>query len=852
MKAQCEAAVRAAAGAAKLTKADLDGIESRIVGAMKTLRRSDPSAWAKMDTAARMNAAAKLARERYVESVARGAARLADRLSKKARNDAAIAAVKPGKNGRLAALDRSLFYEGAERGGTTSLEKDIQATIAMFWRKLEGEHSLVMQAPEKQAAIYDELFGKDSGDPQAKAAAKAVRAAMDEMFEAAQHAGIADNPLENWTLPQKRDWTRMGDRETWIKKQMERLDLSEFVEPDGSQMSPERIRETLEESFATLATNGANKLDGQGGKGKLGVRGPRQLHYKDGASLKAEMDDYGYGFNLKEIVRSHIRSVARDLAIADREGYMADTDVAERAAAAHAADLAAVTSAHDKRTIEKTYTKFKRNWQVLRRGSVPGNARWANAMRLVRSVMSSSMLGASNALPDPGMAAVYLNSIHLNIGHFLQDMGAGMVATKANRFRIGQAGIFMEGLHDAAQRFGEDTFAPTARAANFLNHGVYVGSSLRMWDRGQASGIGGAVMRTLGEHLHKMPDDFEKLDAPSLDYLRRKGVTQELWQTWRLADLDKGPDGNAPMLTPDSIAEIPDEKLEPIARAKLGAKASDAAVAAQVRALRRDAQVKLLSSIYTDMQAAGRGFSGMSIRDQVDQGYDRLEAGTFMGELIRTLVMIRQVPIGIFKTHMLDVPKRFDSRLARWMYRAKFLAATTLLGGLGVQLKNIAFGADPDNMQDPKFWAKALAASGGLGLYGDALFSPANSEHPEGLATKIAGPLGTATDDFTKIFMEAKADPAKFTDNRWQGELLRFVRNNATPFMRLWYVRAAFDHLVYQQMQEMLNPGYNERVRHRMLHPGGDQAPRPTWWSPGETQPERAPDLGAAVGQPTQ
>src|SRR5690348_16050595 len=133
MKPECEAAVRAAAGNVKLTKADLDGIQARIVGAMKTLRRCDPEAWAKMDTKARMNAAAELARKRYVENVAQAAARTADRLAKKARGDAAIAAVKPGKNGRLAAMDRALFYEVAERGGTTSLEKDVQAQIATFW-----------------------------------------------------------------------------------------------------------------------------------------------------------------------------------------------------------------------------------------------------------------------------------------------------------------------------------------------------------------------------------------------------------------------------------------------------------------------------------------------------------------------------------------------------------------------------------------------------------------------------------------------------------------------------------------------------------------------------------------------
>lgn len=834
MKPECEAAIRAAAGGAKLTKADMDAIQARILGAMKSIRRENPEAWLSMDASARYKAAAALARKRYVEGTARANAQAIQRLAIKVRDDAKVAAVAPGKNGRIASMLASEFYKADEKGGSTGIDMDTRAIASNFWRKLEGEHALVMQDPTKQENLWRELYGEHTGDDVAKATAKAIRKQMDALGMAEVDAGIVDHLIEKY-VPQARDWTLMGNRETWIAKQMDRQDLGEYINADGTPKTPEQIRESMEEMFASLATNGANKLDGRGGfAGKTGGRGHRQIRYKDGASHMAEMADYGHGANVYEIVKAHIQHSARDLAAAQRHGNMADVDVMARAQAARAADLLATEDAAGKKQVEKTFHKFQALWEAQRRGSTPGNARWANVARMMRAVLQSSMLGASNALPDAGMAQAYLQAVGLQTRHIIGDFAAGAVPTKENRFRIGQAGIFSEGLHDSHQRFGEDEFATGAMVSKFLSNGVYKAMGLRLWDRAMANGISSAIMRSQGEWLHKFPDDMAALDAKSLDYLQRKGVTQDHWSTWRMAELDHGPDGNAPMLTPDSIEAIPDDKFT--------GKTPD-----EGRRLKLDAQVKLLSIMQTDMQTAGRGFAGMSLRDRYDLHLLQNPAGTFTGELLRTLLAMRQVPLGIFRTHMLDVPGRFDTRTAAWLYRAKFVALTTLLGGLGVQLKQVAFGQDPQSLADPKFWGRAVLASGGLGLYGDALFLPPNGEHTEGMLLKMGGPAVTAASDLTDIINAARADPSKFDSPTWQSQALKFVRNNATPFMRLWYVRAAFDHLVYQQLQDMVNPGYSWRVRRAM-----EKRQESTWWPVGGAKPERAPNAGALVGQPAQ
>ena len=70
---------------------------------------------------------------------------------------------------------------------------------------------------------------------------------------------------------------------------------------------------------------------------------------------------------------------------------------------------------------------------------------------------------------------------------------------------------------------------------------------------------------------------------------------------------------------------------------------------------------------------------------------------------------------------------------------------------------------------------------------------------------------------------------------------LRWVRKNATPFANLWYTKAAFNHMVYDQMQDALAPGSSARQQARMEAKGISY-----WWAPGEMAPTSAPDLSTA------
>jgi hypothetical protein len=65
------------------------------------------------------------------------------------------------------------------------------------------------------------------------------------------------------------------------------------------------------------------------------------------------------------------------------------------------------------------------------------------------------------------------------------------------------------------------------------------------------------------------------------------------------------------------------------------------------------------------------------------------------------------------------------------------------------------------------------------------------------------------------------------------------------PGGNIWYLKAALDHMVFQQVLEMLSPGYLASIRSRTLK----DYQQDWWYMPGEFTPERGPDLGKAFGQ---
>jgi hypothetical protein len=873
MKPACEQAVEQALGR-KPTKGELDSIETRIFSSMRDLQAKDPGRWRMLSRDQRLQEGAKLARQKTLEDVTRAQSNTIRDMEIKADQQRRLESFKPGTGkgeGQLAALRQRAVYDAEARGGDLSVEMKRKSVFRDLTRRLEdiggrGKFWGMVQDPLEQRDLMKAIRDEPTGKPQVDQAGATVRKVMDEALQQMQDAGININRLDDWHTPQPWAWEKVGaDREQFVKDALDAIDPDRYINQDGSPMTAAEREKLVRASAETLGTNGSNKRAEKQGTGFSGTVGgsrnaPRQLFFKNAEAYSSMMDKYGSADNVHAMLLHHLNGVSRDIAAVRSFGRDADNffpQMVEKAFANDAKEVKGSTPEKREKALQKLEKLKKRTlkeWQAMRQpdhpGSMPG---WVKVSQAIRGLAGSTLLGSStlSAIPDLQMAVGYSRLQGIARSKVLGNIGEGL--NPANRKTISRLGIVVDGLESAANRFGSEELGP--HGIRFLNHVVHVGSGLRMWDRGMAHGVSASIMDMLGEHVSKT--DYAALDPKTAQYVQKRGITPDIWNTWKMADLDTGQDGTRTMLTPDSIYDIPDAKLQPLAEQRLAAregKVTPDEVAKETRNLRAEAAQHLIGTALHEVQAGARGGAGSTVADQIGMGLDPSDRGTLRHELFSWLLFLKQTPLGIFKTHMFDVPRGLDDWKSAMTYRAKFMAGSAALGALSLEVKNLVSGQDPEDLMSRKGLGKILVASGGLGMYGDFMFGD-KGDHQNGALAKLLGPGATMIEDAVNIFHNGidaatgaagvEPEPGEQTvrPDQFGAQALRFVRNYSAPLTRLWYVKAAFNHMVYNEVMNNLSPGYSDRVQQRMA-----QRNQTTWWSPSEDVPGRAPDFSAVFG----
>lgn len=149
-------------------------------------------------------------------------------------------------------------------------------------------------------------------------------------------------------------------------------------------------------------------------------------------------------------------------------------------------------------------------------------------------------------------------------------------------------------------------------------------------------------------------------------------------------------------------------------------------------------------------------------------------------------------------------------------------------------------------MSDPTFWGAAFLQGGGAGILGDFLNSALTRADRGFYMTAIGGPTAGLVDDLARLTGANIQATAEGRDANFGRDLARFVRRNA-PGTSLWYARLALDRLMFDRLQELVDPDAHRdfrRIEDRAYREMGQEF----WWRPGDGGPERAPALGAALG----
>jgi hypothetical protein len=145
---------------------------------------------------------------------------------------------------------------------------------------------------------------------------------------------------------------------------------------------------------------------------------------------------------------------------------------------------------------------------------------------------------------------------------------------------------------------------------------------------------------------------------------------------------------------------------------------------------------------------------------------------------------------------------------------AQLIAGTTVFGYGALVAKDILklrearqFTGDFEN--DSKLIMAAMAQGGGMGIYGDFLFGEFSRFGRSAVATAVGPTLGQL-DDLGELWTRIR------TGGDVGANAFRMVMNN-TPFINLFYTRAALDYIILYELQEMINPGYLSRMEQRIM-----------------------------------
>lgn len=657
------------------------------------------------------------------------------------------------------------------------------------------------------AITEGELAGKAAsltGRKEAQEAAKILTKYQEAARLKQNDAGAWIGKVSGYIVRQSHDMFRIRKAgfEAWRDNILPKLDDRTF---DGV----ENRDEYLNKVWTGLATGehykerGADDwLMGFKGPGNLAKKASqeRSLHFKSAD----DWFDYNQSFGASSLLEAQIfglRKAGHNTALMRTWGTNPE--------AAFNADLSQLKQQAGKRGDAKTVDALN-NWliksefeQVDGTANIPGNPTWAQRMAGVRAVISMAKLGGSvlSSLPDIATAASTLRHQGIGLlesyGNSLQDFtrGRGDVQEReiADHIGVGLDGL----LGGIMSRFSATDSVPGKMAK--LQNRFFRFNLLSWWTDGKATGAGLIMSHNLARNAGK---DFAKLDEALQFSLKRFNIGEKEWAAIRQADTRLA--GDQAHLTPDAVQALPDNIIRPLAE-------SDSPKA--IQRARDDLEVSL-RSFFSEEVGTAITMGGARERALVTWG---TKAGTPVGEAVRFMMQFKMYPITFATRHMAREILNKDA-----VGIAHLIVATTALGYLSMQAKELTKGREIRKAETPGEWAQLMGAAmqqgGGLGIYGDFLFGQYN-RFGGGFLESAAGPAAGTLSDLFRAFSEFKdAGTGKHTgvDLKQGGAALFKVGVNNAPFLNLFYTKAALDYLILYQMQETMNPGFLRRSERKM------------------------------------
>ncbi len=816
MRSECIQAVAQAIGRS-ITQQEAQDIEAKIIDSMKQLARKDPSAWQQLSRDERLRAAAAEAGQTMLADAAKKKQRVAltilahDRVMN--RYSALLAGgLKPFQAVARVLDDASRFARGVSNEYFSGLIDTFNAVNPRFLGMIEDA---------RQAAdLVREVFGEKTGNAMAAKGARAWLDTVEAMRTRFNAAGGDVGKLDYGYLPQPHDDLRVlkAGQDKWVQDILPLLDRARYVDENGARLNDAQMVDMLNHAWETISSGGLNKKEAgkSTGSGMRAKRGSehRVIHFKDAASYLTYAADYNRG-GILSAMQGHVSRLAKDIALVEEFGPNPNVQWG------FLHDTATLTGESD--MVGPFRVPTQDMWNVLNgnAGNVV-NVRLAEIAQGARNIEVFGKLGSAFISSVTDIPTYFITTGFNRLGFVEPLVNLVRAFGKDSADYANRAGLVAESIISDMNRWAESNVGRgwTGKLAN----ATMKASLLEAWTDAMRRGFSVTMMGAIGKLSRQ---DWRALDAGDRARLEAKGVTETDFKVWQMAKPEDW--RGSQMLTLQAVRAVSEADLT---AAGLSLRDQNRAVSRLLGAIADESEFASLSQ---DLQT--RAFT--------TGGGPR---GTIGGEFRRSIMLFKGFPLAMISRHWGRMAEqwRIGNKASSVAYGAALMTTLPLFGAIALQMKDIIFGKDPRDMTTAKFWGAAFAQGGGVGIFGDFLYTGMGGQNRAGVPNwmNLAGPVIGSGFEAIDLTLGNIGEAVRGKETHAGAEAVRFARSHL-PFVNLWYAKSALDHAGLQDLQEMLSPGYLSRMRERAHKDWGQDF----YWRPGEGMPSRAPDFSNAAGK---
>lgn len=672
-------------------------------------------------------------------------------------------------SGLIADLERSGLYKMYSSG---AMDREVSRALWAMGQPNEAE--LLARLP-----------------PEARAVAKAINKWQEFTRLQANEAGAWIGKETGYITRQSHDSLKIRNAGymKWREQALLRFDIARMM----ASHEENTVDAMLRSIYANLASGNHTKLlpdadpsafKGPGNIAKK-VSHERVIHFKDSDSWFDYNNEYGTG-NLREAVAAGLEQSANATGImrvlgTNPEGMMQRLRD-ELSQAAKDSGKYELTETID--NTKMTHAKFMA--AVDGTMNRPGHQMAARISANVRSWVTLSKLGGM-VLSQLNDIAVYGSGAAYQGRGFFSGMTEAVTGLGRNLSRretrelASSLGVVLDNMVGELGRVG--TFSESGSMAHAMQ--TFMKLNLSQWwtDRMRTSAALG-----MSNHLALQAEKtFDQLKPEFQRVLSLYNIDATMWDSIR-ATAAKQVDGNL-YLVPEDIAD-------PVA--------ADA-----------------LRLYYTDQTGFLALEPDAKTRAYMLQGS---QAGTFLGEGARFMMQFKSFT-GAYMQKIMgrellgrgyegdSLTKALFAGNGEFQGLAQIILTSTLLGYASMCLKDISKGRTPrDPTESPgqaaDVFLAAMLQGGGAGIFGDFLFGSA-SRFGSGTIESLAGPVPSQAGRIIDLYHKAREGDDVAA--RAMNEAI-----NNTPFLNLFYLRAALNYMVIYRLQEGMNPGYLRRMERQV------------------------------------